>query len=290
MLTSAAVWQTASARSTAAPRRAVAHVAVDGSTGQAGVPHAAQTRPAVSRAIERAHDRAAEIAGAACDEHVHSLIVLVMGARRSAFGARDSGLGTRGSDDPTPKPDPRVPAPARRPAPTAQRRCICFRVMFKRQTTGSVVCASCGSLVGVNDEQCYSCGRRNPGLWGFAPMLRRLGNDLGFVTLVVYGCSVLYVMTLLSPWCSAATSWVAACSGCLGRTTVSLLPSAPWRPAGIRLRDVVDHPQRRLAAWRRPAHPVQHDVGPAARPASPISTVPGGWSSSTPSPGSRGFS
>jgi rhomboid protease GluP len=69
--------------------------------------------------------------------------------------------------------------------------------MFKRQTTGSVVCASCGSLVGVNDETCYSCGRRNPGLWGFGPMLRAFGNDLGFVTLVVYGCSALYILSLV---------------------------------------------------------------------------------------------
>ncbi len=69
--------------------------------------------------------------------------------------------------------------------------------MFKRQKTGSVVCASCGSLVGVNDEQCYTCGRRNPGLWGFAPLLRRLGNDFGFVPLVVYGCSALYLAGLV---------------------------------------------------------------------------------------------
>lgn len=69
--------------------------------------------------------------------------------------------------------------------------------MFKRQRTGSVVCASCGSLVGVNDEQCYSCGRRNPGLWGYAPLLRRLGNDLGFVSLIVYGCGAMYVLALL---------------------------------------------------------------------------------------------
>ena len=69
--------------------------------------------------------------------------------------------------------------------------------MFKRQRTGSVVCASCGSLVGVNDEKCYTCGRRNPGLWGFGPFLRRLGNDLGFVTIVTYTCGALYVATLL---------------------------------------------------------------------------------------------
>ncbi len=69
--------------------------------------------------------------------------------------------------------------------------------MFRRQKTGSVVCASCGSLVGVNDDRCYSCGRRNPGLWGFGPLLRQFGNDLGFINLVVYGCSTLYVITLL---------------------------------------------------------------------------------------------
>ena len=69
--------------------------------------------------------------------------------------------------------------------------------MFKRQTTGSVVCASCGSLVGVNDDRCYTCGRRNPGLWGYGPLLRRFGNDLGFLSLVLYGNSIIYVATLL---------------------------------------------------------------------------------------------
>jgi rhomboid protease GluP len=69
--------------------------------------------------------------------------------------------------------------------------------MFKRQRTGSVVCASCGSLVGVNDDKCYNCGRRNPGLWGFGPMLRAFGNDLGFVAFVVYGCTALYIAGVL---------------------------------------------------------------------------------------------
>jgi rhomboid protease GluP len=69
--------------------------------------------------------------------------------------------------------------------------------MFKRQTTGSVVCTSCGSLVGVRDEKCFNCGRRNPGLWGFAPLLRSLGNDLGFVPLVIWSSSALYLVSLL---------------------------------------------------------------------------------------------
>src|SRR5262249_7551644 len=68
---------------------------------------------------------------------------------------------------------------------------------LNRQTSGSVVCASCGSLVGVRDERCFNCGRRNPGLWGFAPLLRSLGNDLGFVQLVMWGSGALYLISLL---------------------------------------------------------------------------------------------
>ena len=60
-----------------------------------------------------------------------------------------------------------------------------------------MVCSSCGSLVGVRDEKCYNCGRRNPGLWGFAPLLRSLGNDLGFVPLVIWGSTALYVISML---------------------------------------------------------------------------------------------
>ena len=86
-----------------------------------------------------------------------------------------------------------------------------MQLMFKRQTTGSVVCASCGSLVGVRDEKCFNCGRRNPGLWGFAPLLRSLGNDLGFVQLVIWGCSALYVISLLLSG-SADRRGAAACS------------------------------------------------------------------------------
>ena len=69
--------------------------------------------------------------------------------------------------------------------------------MFKRKTEGSVICTSCGVLVGVNDPTCYNCGRRNPGLWGFAPALRALGNDLGFVPIVTGGTIIMYVLSLV---------------------------------------------------------------------------------------------
>jgi len=69
--------------------------------------------------------------------------------------------------------------------------------MFKRKTEGSVICTSCGVLVGVNDPTCYNCGRRNPGLWGFGPALRSLGNDLGFVPIVTGGTIILFVLSLV---------------------------------------------------------------------------------------------
>ena len=53
-------------------------------------------------------------------------------------------------------------------------------------------------LVGVNDDRCYNCGRRNPGLWGFAPALRALGQDLGFVPFVIGVNVILWGLTLVA--------------------------------------------------------------------------------------------
>jgi rhomboid protease GluP len=70
--------------------------------------------------------------------------------------------------------------------------------MFKRQKTGAVLCSSCGKLVGVRDPVCLNCGRRNPGLWGFSPVLRGLARDLSFTSLIVASCAVLYAATLVN--------------------------------------------------------------------------------------------
>jgi len=69
-------------------------------------------------------------------------------------------------------------------------------MMLRRQRSGSVLCPSCGQLVGVGDERCYHCGRARPGLFGFAFLLRHLGNDLGFVPLVLGACGLLYISAL----------------------------------------------------------------------------------------------
>jgi rhomboid protease GluP len=69
--------------------------------------------------------------------------------------------------------------------------------MFGRQRTGSVLCPSCGKLVGVNDDRCYHCGRRKPGMWGLTAALSRLGRrDLGFEQAVIGGSILLYLLML----------------------------------------------------------------------------------------------
>ncbi|HEV7517813.1 MAG TPA: rhomboid family intramembrane serine protease [Thermoanaerobaculia bacterium] len=69
--------------------------------------------------------------------------------------------------------------------------------MLGRKRTGSVLCPACGRLVGVNDKECLSCGRRNPGMWGLTGVLRGLGRDAGFVQLVLGAAILLYGATLL---------------------------------------------------------------------------------------------
>jgi rhomboid protease GluP len=60
----------------------------------------------------------------------------------------------------------------------------------------SVLCPSCGTLVGVKDRQCLSCGRLHPGMWGFAHLLRNVGDDMGFAGLVMWACGALYLACL----------------------------------------------------------------------------------------------
>jgi rhomboid protease GluP len=70
--------------------------------------------------------------------------------------------------------------------------------MFNRQKSGSVVCPSCGRLVGVSEAKCPFCGRASPGMFGFTQVLKKLGSDLGVVEVVVGGCVLLYLLTLVT--------------------------------------------------------------------------------------------
>ena len=111
---------------------------------------------------------------------------LAQGSSRSIELGIDAGSLGSATALSTPRPETRAPRPGK-----------VSRVFPKRQTEGSVICTSCGVLVGVTDATCYNCGRRNPGLWGYAPWFRRLGQDLGFVPLVMGGTITLYVIALL---------------------------------------------------------------------------------------------
>ena len=61
----------------------------------------------------------------------------------------------------------------------------------------SVVCPGCGRVVAVDAPRCPGCGRRRPGLWGLAPALGRFGDRLRFTPIVLWGCALLYLTTLL---------------------------------------------------------------------------------------------
>ncbi len=67
-----------------------------------------------------------------------------------------------------------------------------------RQAQGSIVCAQCNQLVGVNEETCPFCGAWRPGLFGWAPVLRSvIGTRLDQITLIVGVTVTLYVFALL---------------------------------------------------------------------------------------------
>ena len=68
--------------------------------------------------------------------------------------------------------------------------------MLARQKSGGVICYACNKLVSVDAQTCIHCGVSNPGLWGYARTLRRLGYDSGFTSIVVWGCIGLYLLTL----------------------------------------------------------------------------------------------
>lgn len=68
--------------------------------------------------------------------------------------------------------------------------------MFERQRSGSVVCSNCGRLVGVNDERCLGCGKWNPSLWGWEPVLKKLTQGFSFGEVVLWGAVLIYAATL----------------------------------------------------------------------------------------------
>lgn len=68
---------------------------------------------------------------------------------------------------------------------------------LSRQREGSIVCPSCKQLVSVNLKSCPHCHRWRPGFFGYGKALKALGKDWGFRLLVIWGCLLLYGISLI---------------------------------------------------------------------------------------------
>src|SRR2546422_10144737 len=66
-----------------------------------------------------------------------------------------------------------------------------------RKTTGTILCPSCGRLTSAEAAACLVCGRRNPGMWGFAAPLRALFGRHSFTNVVTVAGIALDVASLL---------------------------------------------------------------------------------------------
>lgn len=66
-----------------------------------------------------------------------------------------------------------------------------------RKTTGAILCPSCGRLTNADAAVCLVCGRRRPGMWGFAGLFRAVFRSRSFTDIVTVACLALYVLSLV---------------------------------------------------------------------------------------------
>jgi membrane associated rhomboid family serine protease len=66
-----------------------------------------------------------------------------------------------------------------------------------RKISGAILCPSCGRLTNADAPVCLVCGRRNPGMWGFAGPLARVFRSWNFTNAVTAACIALYVASLV---------------------------------------------------------------------------------------------
>src|SRR5678816_4315071 len=84
------------------------------------------------------------------------------------------------------------------PVPARSLACMVTTPVFSAaMSPGSMICPSCGKLIGVGEEKCPFCGAWQPGMFGAAPALQRwFGGRLDLTPMIVTACIVLYVASL----------------------------------------------------------------------------------------------
>lgn len=69
---------------------------------------------------------------------------------------------------------------------------------FGKQRTGSVVCPSCGRLVGRGEPRCPFCGRPAPAMFGLGGSLRKLESALSLWPLIGWICGAIFIAMLVT--------------------------------------------------------------------------------------------
>ncbi|MBI3826229.1 MAG: rhomboid family intramembrane serine protease [Candidatus Rokubacteria bacterium] len=69
--------------------------------------------------------------------------------------------------------------------------------MFDKRPTRTILCPSCGRLTRADADECLSCGRRRPGMFGLSDALRRLFRLGGVTNAITVACVAIYVASLL---------------------------------------------------------------------------------------------
>lgn len=65
-----------------------------------------------------------------------------------------------------------------------------------RKRSGSALCYACGKLNRVDAAVCFYCGRRQPGLWGFAPALGQFIGRMSVAKAITIVCGAAYLLAL----------------------------------------------------------------------------------------------
>jgi rhomboid protease GluP len=67
-----------------------------------------------------------------------------------------------------------------------------------KKSSRAILCPSCRKLVSANASVCIHCGRKNPGLWGYGPLIQSIfGGSQALSPILVVSCIILYCISLL---------------------------------------------------------------------------------------------